>query len=131
LNNLPSNLPLLLLLQRPSPEFASSPEKAEELPLESLDLRWELVSRLVGGKMPGGFNASAIRSYLTKTWGLGPLRSDGVLLLATTFEPPKRFASEVEAKSQLDNDVSNYAQRAGISLSWRNDIRWWLKQRHD
>ena len=111
-------------------EFASAPEKAEELPLEELGsslgtgfsgslgkYSMGLISRLVGGKMPGGFNASAIKSYLAKTWGLGPLRSDGVLLLATTFEPPKRFASEVEAKAWLDNVVSNYAQRAGISLS--------------
>ena len=115
-NNMSSNLPLLLLLQRPSPhplpEIASAPEKVEDLPSEELgsslgtDLggnlgkySTRLISRLVGGKMPGGFNASAVKFYLAKTWGLGPLRSDGVLLLATTFEPPKHFTSEVEAKS--------------------------------
>jgi fatty acid synthase subunit beta len=111
-------------------EFASAPEKAEELPLEELGsalgtgfsgslgkYSTGLVSRLVGGKMPGGFNASAIKSYLAKTWGLGPLRSDAVLLLATTVEPPKRLASEAEAKSWLDNVVSIYSQRAGIQVS--------------
>ena len=109
-------------------EFASAPEKGEELPLEELaaglpstgslgKYSTGLVSRLVGGKMPGGFNASAIKSYLGKTWGLGPSRSDGVLLLATTLEPPKRLASEAEAKAWLDGIVPIYAQRAGISLS--------------
>ncbi|KAJ3517947.1 hypothetical protein NLJ89_g178 [Agrocybe chaxingu] len=110
-------------------EFASAPEKGEELPLEELGsalgsgfsgalgkYSTGLISRLVGGKMPGGFNASAIKSYLAKSWGLGPSRSDGVLLLATTLEPPKRLASETEAKSWLDGVVSVYAQRAGISL---------------
>jgi len=110
-------------------EFSSAPEKAEELPLEELGsslssgfggnlgkYSTSLISRLVGGKMPGGFNASAIRAYLSKAWGLGPLRSDGVLLLATTLEPPKRLGSEVEAKSWLDSIVSIYSQRAGITL---------------
>jgi fatty acid synthase subunit alpha len=111
-------------------EFASAPEKAEELPLEELGsalgtgfsgspgkYSTGLVSRLIGGKMPGGFNASAIKSYLAKTWGLGPMRSDAVLLLATTVEPPKRLSSEAEAKSWLDNVVSIYSRRAGIQLS--------------
>ncbi|KAF8969171.1 fatty acid synthase [Flammula alnicola] len=111
-------------------EFSSAPEKGEELPLEELGsalgsgfngslgkYSTGLVSRLVGGKMPGGFNASAIKAHLAKTWGLGPARSDGVLLLATTLEPPKRLASEGEAKAWLDGVVSVYAQRAGISLA--------------
>ncbi len=75
-----------------------------------------LVSRLIGGKMPGGFNALAIKSYLVKTWGMGPMRSDAVLLLATTLEPPKRLSSEAEARTWLDNVVSLYSQRAGIQL---------------
>lgn len=62
-------------------EFASAPEKGEELPLD------------------------------------GPVRSDGVLLLATTFEPVKRLASEGEAKTWLDGVVSVYAQCSGISLA--------------
>jgi len=111
-------------------EFASAPEKAEELPLEELGSALGvgfagtlgkhtngLISRLIGGKMPGGFNASAIKTYLAKTWGLGPLRSDGVLLLGTTLEPAKRLGSEAEAKAWLDGVVAIYAQRSGISLS--------------
>ncbi|KAF9490473.1 fatty acid synthetase alpha subunit [Pleurotus eryngii] len=111
-------------------EFTSAPEKGEELPLEELGSALGsghsgslgkytagLVSRMVGGKMPGGFNASAIKTYLSKSWGLGPSRSDAVLLLGTTLEPPKRLGSEPEAKTWLDSVVSAYAQRAGISLS--------------
>ncbi|KAF9007571.1 fatty acid synthase [Cyathus striatus] len=111
-------------------EFASAPEKGEELPLEELGsalgagfggalgkYTTGLVARLVGGKMPGGFNASAIKAHLSKSWGLGPSRSDGVLLLATTMEPPKRLSSEAEAKTWLDGVVQVYAQRSGISLA--------------
>ncbi|KAF8656258.1 hypothetical protein AX16_002694 [Volvariella volvacea WC 439] len=111
-------------------EFSSAPEKGEELPLEELGSALNtgfsgnlgkystgLIARLIGGKMPGGFNVSAVKSYLSKTWGLGSLRADGVLLLATTLEPPKRLGSEQEAKAWLDSVVNVYAQRSGISLA--------------
>jgi fatty acid synthase subunit alpha len=111
-------------------EFASPPEKGEELPLEELGSALSsgyngalskhtsgLVSRLVGGKMPGGFNATSVKAHISKAWGLGPSRSDGVLLLATTMEPPKRLGSEAEAKVWLDTIVAAYAQQTGISLS--------------
>ena len=62
-------------------EFASAPEKGEELPLEDLGsalgsgfsgalgkYSTGLIFRLIGGKMPGGFNSSAIKSYLRKNW---------------------------------------------------------------
>ena len=111
-------------------EFSGTPEKGEELPLDELGSALSggfsgtlgkystgAVSRLVGGKMPGGFNATAIKTHLSKTWGLGPLRADAVLLLATTLEPPKRLGNEVEAKAWLDGVVGVYAQRSGINLS--------------
>lgn len=111
-------------------EFASAPEKGEELPLEELGSALGvghsgalgkyssgLISRMVGGKMPGGFNSSSIKTHLSKSWGLGSSRSDGVLLLGTTMEPAKRLGSEVEAKAWLDTVVSAYAQRSGISLT--------------
>lgn len=111
-------------------EFTSAPEKGEELPLEELGSALGtgfsgslgkysngLISRLIGGKMPGGFNASAMKAHLSKSWGLGPSRSDGALLLATTLEPPKRLGSEAEGKAWLDGVVAIYAQRSGISLS--------------
>ncbi|KAK7463431.1 fatty acid synthase alpha subunit Lsd1 [Stygiomarasmius scandens] len=111
-------------------EFASAPEKGEELPLEELGAALGsghsgnlgkytsgLVARMLGAKMPGGFNSSAVKAYLSKSWGLGPSRSDAVLLLGTTMEPPKRLGSEQEAKAWLDSVVALYAQRAGINLS--------------
>jgi len=111
-------------------EFSSAPEKGEELPLEELGSALSaghsgtlgkystgMVSRLVGGKMPGGFNLSAMKSHLGKQWGLGPLRSDAALLLGITMEPAKRLGSEPEAKAWLDSVASAYAKHAGISLS--------------
>jgi fatty acid synthase subunit alpha, fungi type len=111
-------------------EFASPPEKGEELPLEELGAALAsghsgslgkytsgLVARMVGSKMPGGFNMSAIKAHLSKTWGLGPQRADAVLLIGTTLEPPKRLASELEGKAWLDSTAQVYAQRSGITLS--------------
>ncbi|KAA1467738.1 fatty acid synthase [Dentipellis sp. KUC8613] len=111
-------------------EFTSAPEKGEELPLEELGSALAmghsgslgkyttgLISRMVGGKMPGGFNLSAIKGHLAKTWGLGPSRADAILLLGTTMEPPKRLGSEAEGKAWLDSVAAVYASRAGISLS--------------
>ncbi|KAI5122922.1 hypothetical protein M0805_007600 [Coniferiporia weirii] len=111
-------------------EFSSAPEKGEELSLEELGSAMQvgysgalgkhtsgMISRLVGGKMPGGFNLSAVKAHLSKTWGLGSARADGVMLLALTMEPPKRLGSEAEAKAWLDSIVPIYASKAGVSLS--------------
>ncbi|EJU05022.1 fatty acid synthase [Dacryopinax primogenitus] len=111
-------------------EFGSAPEKGEEMPLEelggALNVGYSgalgkytsgLVARMVGAKMPGGFNATAIKGYLSKSWGLGPARSDAVLLLGVSMEPPKRLASEAEAKTWLDTVVTSYAKQAGINMS--------------
>ncbi|KAK4046934.1 fatty acid synthase alpha subunit Lsd1 [Microbotryomycetes sp. JL201] len=111
-------------------EFSSAPEKGEELPLSELGAALQqgysgslgkytagLVSRMMGSKMPGGFGLSAAKAHLAKTWGLGPGRTDGVLLIALTQEPPKRLGSEGEAKSFLDAAAQAYAQTAGITLS--------------
>lgn len=67
--------------------------------------------------MPGGFNITAVRKYLSDRWGLPPGRQDGVLLLAITMEPTTRLGSEGEAKAFLDGVVDIYAQSAGISLA--------------
>jgi malonyl CoA-acyl carrier protein transacylase len=111
-------------------EFSSAPDKGEELPLEELGAALgsghsgnlgkyssSLVSRAIGGKMPGGFNISSAKAHLSKTWGLGPQRADAVLLIATTMEPAKRLGSEAEGKAWLDAAAQAYAQRVGISLS--------------
>ncbi|PWY99602.1 hypothetical protein BCV70DRAFT_109981 [Testicularia cyperi] len=111
-------------------EFGNLPERGEELPLEELGSSLQagysgslgkttsgLVTRTVGGKLPGGFNLSSVKSHLQKAWGLGPGRIDGVLLVAITMEPAKRLGSEPEAKAWLDSVVQTYASAAGVSLS--------------
>ncbi|KAH9961457.1 hypothetical protein BGW80DRAFT_1547615, partial [Lactifluus volemus] len=78
-------------------EFSSAPDKGEELPVEELgaslasghsgNLRkysTSLVSRAIGGKMPGGLNISSAKAHLSRKWGLVPQRADAVLLIATT-----------------------------------------------
>ncbi len=111
-------------------EFGNLPERGEELPLEELGGALQagysgslgkttssLITRTVGGKLPGGFNLSAVKSHLQKAWGLGSGRIDGVLLVAITMEPAKRLGSEAEAKAWLDSVAQTYAGLAGISLS--------------
>lgn len=110
-------------------EFASAPEKAEDLPLDELGAAlgvgyaglgkhaMALTNRMIGGKFPGGFNITAARSHLNKQWGLGPLRSDSALFFGILSEPPKRLGSEAEAKAFLDALAQSYASYSGISLS--------------
>lgn len=110
-------------------EFASAPEKAEDLPLDELGAAlgvgysalgkhaMALTNRMIGSKMPGGFNISAARSHLNKQWGLGPLRTDSALFFGILSEPPKRLGSEPEAKAFLDALAQSYASYSGISLS--------------
>ncbi|KAI8872143.1 fatty acid synthase [Ramicandelaber brevisporus] len=105
-------------------------EKAEEMPLDELASvlaashsgslgkhTTGLIARMVGAKMPGGFNLTAVRGYLNTTYGLGSGRTDGVLLLSLTMEPAARLAGEPEAKAWLDTVAQAYAKHAGISLS--------------
>ncbi|GAA5980800.1 hypothetical protein JCM11641_002656 [Rhodosporidiobolus odoratus] len=111
-------------------EFASAPEKGEEMPLAELGAALQqgysgklgkyttgLVSRMIGAKMPGGFGLSAVQGHLGKTYGLGAGRIDGVLLFAVTQEPAKRLGNEGEAKGWVDTVAQGYASFAGISLA--------------
>ncbi|KAJ1994195.1 fatty acid synthase alpha subunit Lsd1 [Dimargaris cristalligena] len=112
-------------------EFGSNvPEKSEETPLDELsesigasfsgDLGKHssaLIAKLVSSKMPGGFSLTSVKNYLSTTYGLGPQRTNGVLLVATTMEPAGRLGAEPDAKSFLDSVVQTYAQRQGITLT--------------
>lgn len=111
-------------------EFGNAPEKGEELPLDELGSALNvgyagslgkfsagLVSRMIGSKMPGGFNLSSVKTHLSKTWGLGPQRQEAVLLFGVTMEPAKRLGSEPEAKQWVDSVAQAYASQAGISLT--------------
>ncbi|KAJ4560110.1 beta subunit of fatty acid synthetase [Exophiala dermatitidis] len=111
-------------------EFGNTPEKPEDTPLDELGASMQstfngqlgkqsqsLIARLVSSKMPGGFNITAVRKFLETSFGLGPGRQDGVLLLALTMEPPSRLGSETDAKAYLTDVAQKYAATAGISLS--------------
>jgi len=111
-------------------EFGSTPEKPEDTPLDELGAAMQstfngqlgkqsqsLIARLVSSKMPGGFNITAVRKHLETTFGLGPGRQDGALLLALTMEPAARLGSENDAKTYLGDVAQKYASIAGVSLS--------------
>ncbi|OLL25716.1 Fatty acid synthase subunit alpha [Neolecta irregularis DAH-3] len=111
-------------------EFGSTPERPEETPLNELGAVIQstfngalgkhsatLIGKLISGKMPGGFNLTAAKGYLSSKWGLGPQRTDGALLLALTMEPSSRLSSEADAKSFLDSVAKEYASKQGISLA--------------
>lgn len=113
-----------------SKEFGAAPDKPEEIPLGELAETFQqsfsgqlgkqsssLVSRLVSSKMPGGFNITSARKYLSDRWGLGSGRQDSVFLIAITVEPKNRLNSEAEAKAFLDEVANKYAASAGINLA--------------
>ncbi|KAI5794513.1 fatty acid synthase-like protein [Peziza echinospora] len=111
-------------------EFGSAPEKAEDTPLDELSAAFQatyngqlgkqsssLIAKMISSKMPGGFNITSARKYLENTYGLGPGRQDGVLLLSITSEPAARLGGEADAKAFFDGMANKYASYAGISLS--------------
>ncbi|KAI9138416.1 fatty acid synthase [Paraphysoderma sedebokerense] len=113
-------------------EFGNNavPDKSEESSLEELGAQLEssfdgslgkhsssLVSKMLSSKMPGGFSATSAKNYLSTTFGFGPLRSDAVLLIATTMEPSVRLSSETEAKSFLESVAKKYASKHNMELN--------------
>ncbi|KAJ1969223.1 fatty acid synthase alpha subunit Lsd1, partial [Dispira parvispora] len=112
-------------------EFGSNvPDKSEDTPLDELGETLgaafsgelgkhthALVSKMISSKMPGGFSLTTAKQYLTTTYGLGPKRTSGVLLVGTTMEPNARLGSEADAKAWLDSIVQAYAQRQSITLT--------------
>lgn len=111
-------------------EFGAAPDKPEEIPLGELADAFQqsfngqlgkqsssLISRLISSKMPGGFNITSARKYLSERWGLGAGRQDSVFLIAITVEPKARLASDAEGKAFLDEVANKYASSAGISLA--------------
>lgn len=111
-------------------EFGNTPEKPEDTPLEELGAAMQasftgqlgkqsssLTQRLISSKMPGGFNITSVRNHLSTKWGLGPGRTEAILLLAITMEPAARLPSDTEAKAYFDTVAQKYASKAGITLS--------------
>ncbi|KAI9348018.1 fatty acid synthase [Obelidium mucronatum] len=104
-------------------------EKAEELPLKEVATALQnnhsgnlgktsttLVTKLVSAKMPAGFGMNAVKGHLKAAFGLGPKRSEGVLVHGLTVEPAARLASEAEAKAWLDSAAQGYSAKVGVAL---------------
>ncbi|KAF0712712.1 hypothetical protein As57867_004700, partial [Aphanomyces stellatus] len=77
-----------------------------------------LVNDTIRKCMPGGFNISHVKRYLTSVHGLGPGRISSVLMHSLLFPPaPSRHANESTAKSWLDTIVADYANFVGVSVA--------------
>ncbi|KAJ2076549.1 fatty acid synthase alpha subunit Lsd1, partial [Coemansia sp. RSA 988] len=109
-------------------EFGSRvPDKPELLSLQELAVAigtsdivlgkctQPLIARLFSSKMPGGFSLTHTREILQSTYGLGPQRQDGLLLVALTMSPTSRLAGDAETSAWLDSVAKVYALRAGIA----------------
>ncbi|OMH81189.1 Fatty acid synthase subunit beta, partial [Zancudomyces culisetae] len=111
-------------------EFANSvPEKAEEQAISDLaqainsggvslgKFTSAQISKMVSSKMPGGVSLSKLKAQIGSTYGLGPQRTDGLLLLAMTMEPESRLGSDADVSAWLGKVSTVYASRSGISYS--------------
>lgn len=76
-----------------------------------------LIAKMISSKMPGGFNITSVRKYLSDRWGLQAGRQDGVLVLAITMEPAARLGNENDAKAFFDTVCNKYASITGVSLT--------------
>ncbi|KAJ1826584.1 fatty acid synthase alpha subunit Lsd1, partial [Coemansia sp. RSA 2599] len=111
-------------------EYADElPEKPEEVPLAELadalpavngslgKHSQTLISRMIASKMPGAANRTWISEYLSRTYGMGPLRQQALLLVALSMEPSARLDSEAAARGWLDSVANEYAKIAEISYT--------------
>jgi len=103
-------------------EFGNTLEKAEDALLDGLGAAMQktfngqlgnqsssMTAHMISSKMPGGFNITTGRKYLTDRYRLQSGRQDSALMLAITMEPSARLGSEGDAKVLLDDVVTNYA----------------------
>ena len=108
-------------------EFGDLPDSPEDLPLSELASAVKsgevlgkqssmLISKMISGKMPSGFNLKACTKYLESRWGLGRVRQQHVLLEAILNEPPARLESPNAAKVFLDGCCELYASRLILDL---------------
>jgi len=109
-------------------EFGGGPDNANELSLSDLAQKMGgnysglgkqaqgQIAKMLGDKMPGGFNQAAIKTYLSTERRLGEGRIQGVLLHAITMAPAARLGSETEAKAWLDQVVDSYGQKVGQAI---------------
>uniref|UniRef100_K3WEQ6 Fatty acid synthase subunit alpha n=1 Tax=Globisporangium ultimum (strain ATCC 200006 / CBS 805.95 / DAOM BR144) TaxID=431595 RepID=K3WEQ6_GLOUD len=107
---------------------AGVPDGAGEIPLKELASKFSgysalgkvttgLISKMIAGKMPGGFTMSSVKEYLVGTKALGSGRIESVLAHSLLLAPQARLKSEAEARKWLDASVDSYASFAGVSLA--------------
>lgn len=109
-------------------EFASLPDGAEDLSLESLcevlQTRFtgklgkksnSLIDRMTSQKLPASFQASAVRKHLKQTWGLGTGRQNSILLQAVSGQLESRLKDD-EAKPLFDGIVKKYLDQHGLKV---------------
>ncbi|KAH8429035.1 uncharacterized protein LDX57_006706 [Aspergillus melleus] len=75
-----------------------------------------LVSRLVSGRMPAGFNQNAIQDYLQSRWGLSKGHSTIPMCFATTIEPQTRLPNLETAQTYFDELVNRYGAFQGVDF---------------
>jgi len=68
-----------------------------------------MIAHMISSEMPGGFNITTARKYLTDRYGLQSGRQDSALMLAITMEPAARLGSEGDAKAFLEDVVTKHA----------------------
>ncbi|KAI9045886.1 3-oxoacyl-synthase [Aspergillus affinis] len=110
-------------------EFGKVPEGVEDMSLTALGEALQggfvgkpgkqmaaLVSRLVSGRMPAGFNQNAIQDYLKSRWGLSKGHSIVPMCFATTVEPQLRLPDLETAQTYLDELVNRYGTFQGVDF---------------
>jgi len=110
-------------------EFGGSADGAAEAKVNDLAAKYTIynkpgkyfstvVSKLLSSKLPGGFTASALRSYMGQERCLGPKRIEIALVHSLLHAPDARFASEADAKTWINKVVDDYASVDGISIPY-------------
>mmetsp|Transcript_17053 Transcript_17053/g.37202 ORF Transcript_17053/g.37202 Transcript_17053/m.37202 type:complete len:3767 (-) Transcript_17053:37-11337(-) len=108
-------------------EFGSGPEGGAELGVAELAAKFptynslgkvtsKAITKMLAGKLPGGFSGSAAKQYLADQRLLPAGRTDAVLMHALTMQPTGRLASKEEATAWLDKVCDSYGSFVGETV---------------
>ncbi|RHZ19227.1 hypothetical protein DYB37_003435 [Aphanomyces astaci] len=76
------------------------------------------VAKMLSAKLPGGFSASQLRSYMAQERVLGPKRIEIALIHSLVNAPEARFATEADAKTWINSVVDEYGSIAGVTIPY-------------
>ena len=110
-----------------STEFGNLPENGAEMTIVELSksvtgyggpgsVIKKATSKMMSGKMPGGFSMSQAKEYLSTVRHLGSNRIESVLAHGLTMQPHTRLADATGAKDWLDSLCDGYSSFVGISI---------------